>query len=451
MRVRRVSLGTWITVLGLLAIVVATMTPSAGRGSDGPPWCMSCPLFTERAGVDLVLNVLLYVPIGVGLALLRRGPGHVAAIAAVIAAVIETLQVSVIPGRFASLADVITNTSGALLGLAAARHWRALFEPNPVRSRVFAALAAIVALGVLHLTMWAQQEIPPPRTMSTLWRPAPSAGANGAALENGTGSRITYVTVAGRPHTGRARLTPNEIARLSGRSGYAVHMGFIAAALPGDEEPAFELRDGNGQRILRVRQDGRHLAADVATRARELRLRTPSVRLRRFLPSRADRAERSGLDTVHLEVRAAEGSLWLTARQRTSEAHGVHRRGAFAGWSLLISQSNSPARVRILTFCWVFILMLPLVYWAVLGLPSPRVRTPVRTNGRRVWRLGSPALGLAAFLAVVLTLALEILPRANGMEPGGITEGLAVVAAIATGGFLAFRTAGRTRATAAPA
>lgn len=451
MRVRKVSLGTWITVFGVLAIAVATMTPSAGRGSDGPPWCMSCPLFTERAGVDLVLNVLLYVPIGVGLALLRRGPGHVAAIAAVISAVIETLQVSVIPGRFASLADVITNTSGALLGLAAARHWRAIVEPSPVRSRLFAAVASVIALAVLHLTMWAQQEIPPPRTMATLWRPAPSADADGAASETGRGSRITYVTVAGRPHTGRVRLTPNEIARMSGREGYALQLGLIAAALPGDEDPAFELRDGDGRRILRVRQDGRHLAADVATRARALRLRTPSVRLRRFLPSRADRAERSGLDTVHIAVRAANGSLWLNARQRTSEARGEHRRGAFAGWSLLISQSNSPARVRILTFAWVFFLMLAPVYWAVLGLPSPRVRTPTRTNGRRVWRLGSAALGLAAFLVVILALALEMLPRANGMEPAGITEGLAVAAAIASGGFLAFRTARRTRGAAAPA
>jgi hypothetical protein len=150
-------------------------------------------------------------------------------------------------------------------------------------------------------------------------------------------------------------------------------------------------------------------------------------------------------------VRAAEGSLWLTARQGTTEARGEHRRGAFAGWSLLISQSNSPARVRILTFGWVLVLVLPLVYWAVLGLPSPRVRTPTGTNGRRVWRVGSPALVLAGFLGVVLALALEILPRVNGMEPAGVTEGLAVAAAIAVGGFLALRTARRTRAATAPA
>lgn len=444
MRTRKVSRAALLTLVGLLAILATTATPAAGRGSDGPPWCMSCPIFTERAGVDLVLNVLLYVPIGAGLALLRCGPGHVAWIAFAIAGVIETLQVNVIPGRFASITDVIANTSGALLGWAAIRHWRALLEPTRSRSRLFAILAGALALAVLQLTMWAQQEVPMSGAMSTLWRPSPARAADDVAHANGAGARIAYVTLDGQRHAGRLKLTPNELARLAGRTGYGLEMGFVSATRPADEDPAFELRDGEGRRVLRVRQDGRHLAADLATRGRLLRLRTPTVRLRRFFPSRAERVQQRGLDTVHVAVRVAQGNLSMHARLGTNQASGEHRRGAFAGWSLLISQSNSPTRVRILTFCWVVALILPPVYWAVLGMPPARPRTPDgRVGGLRARGIRFPPLVLAGFLAILLVLALEVLPRANGMEPAGLVDGTAAAVAIAAGGHIALRTARR--------
>lgn len=436
MRTRKASPAALLTLIGLVAIVAATATPAAQSGSDGPPWCMSCPIFTERAGVDLVLNVLLYVPIGAGLALLRRAPRHVGLIAFAIAGVIETLQVNVIPGRFASIADVIANTSGALLGVAAVRYRRMLLEPTSSGSRLFASLAGALALALLQLTMWAQQEVPMPGAMSTLWRPSPARERDGRAHANGAGSRIAYVTLDGRRHAGRIKLTPSELAWLAGRAGYDLEMGFVPAARPGDEDPAFELRDAEGRRVLRVRQDGRHLAADLATRGRVLRLRTPTVRLRRFLPLRAERVQRRGLDTVHVAVRVAQGNLWMHARLGTSQARGEHRRGAFAGWSLLIPQSNSPTRVGILTFCWVVALILPAVYWAVLGMPP--AMPPARPRGIRF-----PSLVLAGFLAILLVLALEVLPRANGMEPAGLMEGTAAAMAIGAGSHLALRTARR--------
>lgn len=441
---RKVSPAALLTVVGLLAIIATTMTPVSASGSDGPPWCMSCPIFTERAGVDLILNVLLYVPMGAGLALLRRGPGHVALIAIAISGAIETLQVNVIPGRFASMADVITNTLGALLGLFAIRYWRVLIAPTRSQSRLFAGVAAALALAVLHVTMWAQQEVPIPEAMSTLWRPSPAKDGDDLADADGPGSRITYVTLDGRRHAGRVRLAPNDLASLARRAGYTLEMGFVPAARPGDEDPAFELRDDQGRRLLRVRQDGRHLAADLATRGRALRLRTPTVRLRRFLASRAERLERGELDTVRVAVRAAQGNLWMRARLGTSEAEGEHRSGAFAGWSLLISQSNSPTRVRILTFCWVVALIVPAVYWAVLGMPPPQPRPPKDTGAhRRARGVTFPSLVLIGVLAVLLGLALEVLPRANGMDPAGPMEGAAAAVAIGAGGYMALRSARR--------
>lgn len=429
--------------MSFLVIVAATATPASQSGSDGPPWCMSCPVFGERAGVDIVLNVLLYVPIGAGLALLRRAPGHVGLIAFAIASVIETLQVNVIPGRFASISDVITNTLGALLGMIAIRHWRALLEPTPSRSWILAALAAVLALATLHVTMWAQQEVSLEGSMSTLWRPSPPRARDSVPPANDPTSRIVYVILDGRRHPGRVTLPPNEVAALGGKGEYGLEMGFIPAARPGDEDPAFELQDAEGRRVLRVRQDGRHLAGDVATRGRALHLRTPTVRLRRFLAMRAERLKRGLRDTVHVSVRVAQGNLSMHARLGDTEDQATHRRGAFAGWSLLIPQSNSPARVRILTFVWVVALILPAVYWAVLGMPPPAAtRRNGAGRGPTRWR-SRPSVAVAAFLVVFLTLALQVLPIANGMEAAGLLEGLAVVAAVAAGSYLALHSARR--------
>jgi hypothetical protein len=427
-----------LTVVGFLGIIAATATPAAGRGSDGPPWCMSCPIFGERAGVDIVLNVLLYMPIGAGLALSRRTVGHIALIAFAIASAIETLQVSVIPGRFASISDVITNTAGALLAVAAVRHGRAVLEPTPARSRQLAVFAAALMLAVLHVTMWMQRPVPVPASMSTLWRPSPPRDGDGGA--HGT-SRIAYVVLDGRAHPGRMRLAPNEIARLAARERYQLELGFVPAVDDADEDPAFELRDGQGRRVLRVRQDGRHLTADVATRARAFRLRTPTVRLRRVLSSRAERARR--LDTAHIAVGAAEGDLWMRARFGTSEAHAEHRAGAFAGWGLFIPQSNSPIRVRILTFVWIAALILPPVYWAVLGLPTMRRETSDRSVGRQGGGLASPPLVLAAYLVVLVGAALDVLPRVNRMKPAGLADGFAAAVAVGGGALLALRTSRR--------
>ena len=404
---------------------------------------MSCPVFGERAGVDIVLNVLLYVPIGAGLALMRRAPGHVGLIAFAIASVIETLQVDVIPGRYASLSDVITNTLGAMLGLLAVRHWRALVEPGESTSRVLAGVAAVMALVTLHVTMWAQQEVPMEGSLSTLWRPSPPRDGE-PRPPDAAPSQIVYVALDGRRHPGRVTLPPNEVAALASKPEYRLEMGFVPAAREGDEDPAFELRDAEGRRILRVRQDGRHLAGDLATRGRTFHLRTPTVRLRRFLAARVERLRRGLRDTVHVAVHVAQGNLSMRARLGTSEDEAHHRRGAFAGWSLLIAQSNSPTRVRLLTFVWVVALILPAIYWAVLGLPPPPARPPNRTaNGRSARSISVPSLVLAGSVALMLVLALEVLPRANGMEPAGPLEGLAVATAIGAGSVIALRSARR--------
>lgn len=67
--------------------------------------------------VDFALNVLLFVPFGVLLALLlRRRPWVVIVVSLIVPVLAETAQAFFLPGRTASVGDVVANALGALIG-----------------------------------------------------------------------------------------------------------------------------------------------------------------------------------------------------------------------------------------------------------------------------------------------------------------------------------------------
>jgi glycopeptide antibiotics resistance protein len=99
---------------------VATLVPAPGNAAAAaatPLWCLVCG---PRGEVDVVLNLLLFVPFAVGLRLAGMPFRRIVAWAAGLTLAVETLQATVIPGRDASLSDLLTNTTGAMLGAALA-------------------------------------------------------------------------------------------------------------------------------------------------------------------------------------------------------------------------------------------------------------------------------------------------------------------------------------------
>jgi hypothetical protein len=79
--------------------------------------------------VDIVLNILLFTPLGAGLALLGMRPRAALPLATALTVTIEVLQYRVIPGRDVSLRDVLCNTLGVALGIVVAGHWRKWLLP----------------------------------------------------------------------------------------------------------------------------------------------------------------------------------------------------------------------------------------------------------------------------------------------------------------------------------
>jgi VanZ family protein len=145
--------GAALSVLGLLLIGFFTLRPIPLSLASAPAPCCSA--------TDLVLNVLLFLPLGAGLTLLGLRPGPAFALGALASGTVELVQGGWVPGRFASLHDVASNAAGCLLGILLVVQWRR-------RSRWWPVLAPAIALTVV--LAWflggylAQPAIPGPST-----------------------------------------------------------------------------------------------------------------------------------------------------------------------------------------------------------------------------------------------------------------------------------------------
>lgn len=105
-----------------------------------------------RTGVaDAVLNVLLFIPLGISGGLAFRGSGRavpVLLLSATLSFLVESLQ-GWLPGRVSSASDLLTNTAGAALGCLAAP-WLAKFvrhEASSLRAARVYAPAAVLAIS----------------------------------------------------------------------------------------------------------------------------------------------------------------------------------------------------------------------------------------------------------------------------------------------------------------
>ena len=106
-----------------IVFVLAALVPLAGCG---PKYVVASARIPEPLVAKIPVSVALFVPPGFGLAFMgvrrRRALGLL--LFATIA--IELAQGVLLRGRFASLSDVVTNTTGGLAGYALADHWRAI-------------------------------------------------------------------------------------------------------------------------------------------------------------------------------------------------------------------------------------------------------------------------------------------------------------------------------------
>ena len=132
-------------LLAAAPILAVTLVPT-----DTPtdPHRLLCIWCGGRASADIILNVLLFVPLGAALGAWLKGNVRSALAALAITIGIELAQI-VIPGRDPNLDDVLANSLGAMLGILLMHTSEAWLNPRP-RMRIVLLLAAVLLpVGIL--------------------------------------------------------------------------------------------------------------------------------------------------------------------------------------------------------------------------------------------------------------------------------------------------------------
>lgn len=332
-----------LVALALALVGAATLVPiSHGTGGDDIPfWCLGCG---DYALADAAANVALFVPLGWALA--RTGGPFVTGLAVVLTTTIgiESLQHGVIPGRVASVADILANTLGGVVGMVLPQlhRWVVATRRRAAGASIVYGALLIVCLGAGAAT----QAILSPRTV--YWTRGEADGAPyvpftgflrdvrvdgvSIALDRwleippGRGRDIAVELTSGRPDTGLAHIV---IAWMPTRQGWM---------------------------WLEQRDDDLHV--HFASGSDRARLRGHSLWLRHVMPAVAG---------VPVRIQLAVAP-WRYRIELVASAGYVVREGRIGvgdGWRLLMpGQREWGPWVRLLTAGWMAALLGPLGYLA---------------------------------------------------------------------------------------
>ena len=149
-RVHHALLGAW-----LVAVAAVTLRPTTGPARQLSV-CLACGEFGLS---ELLLNVLLFMPLGVLVARSREVTRHARGasrplrdallLGAFLSLAIEMVQWIAGIGRVSALGDLLANASGALIGSALYRHRLLLWAPHGTwRRRLIAGWLVVIGLNL---------------------------------------------------------------------------------------------------------------------------------------------------------------------------------------------------------------------------------------------------------------------------------------------------------------
>ena len=399
-------LGGWLLGLGLFVLTLVPLPRQTLQGQATPVTCLVCG---EYGGIDVVLNVLLFVPLGLALALRGVRVRRVLLLGLLGSLAIELLQLFVITGRDASVSDVLTNTTGATLGALLGWWWRALLFPRPAVARRLAAATLGLWLATQLLVGWMLQPSRPPAPWWAQWAPhyRPYTPFPGTVADVRVG-RLALVrddTLANEPAV-RAALD----------RGDALEVRAVTTGPRLGLSPLFRMVGGWAQpraEVLFVAQHPREILYRARTRAEDLRLRTPTETAGDVLP-------RDGGGRLRVVARESARGVQLTVDVGAARTDREVRWSPSMLWAFFVpfGFALDQARLGAMDALWLAGCLLLPAYWAFRG---------ARDKGRR------EVITAAVVLSAALTAGLAIAALAFGLAPAGGVEWLGGLAGIALG------------------
>jgi len=402
-----------MVVLMVVAIGVATLTPSDQLN----PWPWYCLWCDDQALADAVVNVVMFVPLGMSLraAGVRSGVAIIAS--AALSTTVEIMQGTVIAGRDPSLRDAMTNTFGAAIGVLLAAQWRHLAFPSRRAAAWLAAAAAVVWLSTLVVSGAAMRPCTPPAPYDAEWSPvvpheSPFQGRVIGATLYGDSLRDGPLRndIRDRMQTGRIALTTRVIPD-SDRFNSATMLAVVGF-----------------QRIaLSIAHSRRTVVVTLPQCFWRLRLRPTLYALSRGLGV-AFKGDVPEPGLVELEATPERVDVAVEGPDGQRQATSL-RITPFLGWSLV---RPFDARVRDgtrwITALWIAGFLVPFGYWCGRLFA-------IRANGARA-PVGHVAIAAAAML-VVLFAGLFGISRWLSLSPADVLEWCEALAGVGTGIWLA--------------
>jgi hypothetical protein len=386
-----------LALLGLLFIRWATLTPALdpnGMVFQTPIWCLVCG---DHGGADIVVNLLLFLPFAAGLRLAGLSWRRVVILSAAVSFTVELLQLLVVPGRDASLSDLLTNTASGAIGAAVAPHLPVALRPSPRQARSLFRAGVATWLAAMALSAWLLTPFLPNEPLRSTW-----AGATGARdVFLGT---VRAVTLNGRVMPKNA--PPPDGAGL----GLELGQGRLSLAAQLTSGPPvghpwwiYKLKARSSEAII-LYQYGRQAGVAVPVRGLAFLLNPVTVTLPDGLPETAgvavslEAGARGGL----VRLRSTYGSVTRSINFGLSPAYG---------WRLFSPfELGSGNGVRWFTGLCLAVSTLPLAYWGA------------RTRRALPW---VPGLGVATGLTAPAWLA--------GLPPAHWSEWVGAAAGVLTG------------------
>jgi hypothetical protein len=362
-----------LTAAALVFVAAETLVPhpeNAALVARTPIWCLVCG---DLGLLDVLLNVLLFIPLGAGLRLLGRSWRQTVLLGAALSLVIETAQYLGIPGRDASLGDLITNTLGAGVGAMLAASWGAWLTPSRPAARFLTLGAAVAWLGQIAATGAAVRPTLPP---TVYW------GQRAADLGQ-------FDTFPGRLLDARVGALPLPSHQLpnSGEVRQALLAGdpLTAVAEPAGPTdgiaPLASIFDGDQREIVVLGQWNEDLVFRLRARAIDWKLRPPAIRLRSVFRSAAP-------ETLTVSGAIKNDRFVVEAAGPGGRVSRVLPLSTQWGWSLLLPFEYAfGSEVGWVSALWVGCWLLPIGFW--LGF------TGFRAGAAPVFALVLLLLGLA--------------------------------------------------------
>jgi len=415
----RSVIGRWVAVASATAIALATLVPDPGS----PDITHICLICGTLSGVDAVLNILLFVPIGIGLAL--AGVRARTAIASVCSysLAIEALQLLVVSGRHASVADVITNSLGGILGFVVGQHLAWLLRPRPAIAGRLAASWLAIWLGFLLVIAYSLVPVlPDPPYYGHIGRPHWRSGVvfPGNVLTAAIGAE--WLGSGELPNGAQLK------ALLGQREGAPLQVSVDPAGISPDRSEIVVVSAKKEGFVVSFEQEGAHLILGVRTGADVLLLRPLEFRLRDVFHDSMSARSR---DSVLLHGRYGRDMVVLRATSQGMDREWHFMLRLSYGWLLLTPWQiyiDDDPRESLASAAFLAMLILPAGYWGYLSDQSPDVSKRVRRR-----------LMFFLVLAVAFTCGLVAVPVGFGLRPAAPWEWGVCSAGIALGMVIASR------------